>query len=135
MPQLAEYFLERATARNVLPAKILSESAMRNLINRNFTGNVRELENIIERAVVSSGMSPVILPEHLSDGAAGVAVNMPNRYFLSLPFKAPVARLERALIRQALLQATGNRSEAARLLGINRRLLYDKIQEHQIDTN
>lgn len=72
------------------------------------------------------------MPEHLSDGAAGVAVNVPNQDFLSLPFKVAVARLERALIRQALLQATGNRSEAARLLGINRRLLYDKIQEHQI---
>ncbi|MGI8494147.1 MAG: sigma-54-dependent transcriptional regulator, partial [Pyrinomonadaceae bacterium] len=54
VPQLAEYFLEKITARSNLPPKILSESAVRILINRDFAGNVRELENVIERAVVRS---------------------------------------------------------------------------------
>lgn len=54
---------------------------------------------------------------------------------LNLPFKEAVASLEKALIQQAWLKAAGNRSEAARILGINRHLLYDKIEEHRIDSN
>jgi DNA-binding NtrC family response regulator len=55
-----------------------------------------------------------------------------NQSFLDLPFKEAVAALERELIRRALEAAEGNRAEAARRLGINRRLLYSKLEEHGI---
>ncbi|HXG86397.1 MAG TPA: sigma 54-interacting transcriptional regulator [Pyrinomonadaceae bacterium] len=132
VPPLAEYFLEKATARNNLPPKTLSESAVRDLINRDFAGNVRELENVVERAAVASGTSSLILPEHFSGAAGNVENNQPQPNFLNLPFKEAVARLEKILIENALDETGGNRSEAARTLGINRRLLYDKIAEHKI---
>ena len=132
VPQLAEFFLERACERNNLPGKILSDAALRNLMNRSFAGNVRELENIVERAAVSSGNSSLILPEHFSGTAESVEKNEPFRDFLNLPFKEAVARLEKILIENALDETGGNCSEAARKLGINRRLLYDKIAEHKI---
>jgi DNA-binding NtrC family response regulator len=69
VPQLAEFFLERACERNNLPGKILSDAALRNLMNRSFAGNVRELENIVERAAISSGNSSLILPEYFSGAA------------------------------------------------------------------
>ena len=102
-------------------------------MNREFAGNVRELENIIERAVVSAGFSNSILPEHFSTETGNNSPPKPSHQnFLNLPFKEAVAALERALIENALRESEGNRSEAARKLGINRRLLYDKIEEHKI---
>ncbi len=132
VPQLAEYFLERAVTKHNLPVKTLSDTAIRALMNLHFPGNVRELENMIERAVVASGLSRTILLEHL-ELKSGKVAELPNKDFLSMRFKEAVAALEKALIRNALSEAGGNRTKAALALGINRRLLYDKIAEHQID--
>jgi two-component system response regulator AtoC len=129
--QLAEYFLERAARKYKLPNKNLSDSALRGLMNLDYAGNVRELENIIERATVAAGFSGSILPEHL--GSETAKQSSPNQNFLNLPFKEAVSALEKTLIENALRDAGGNRTEAARALGINRRLLYDKIAEHKIN--
>jgi two-component system response regulator AtoC len=129
--QLAEYFLERATQKHQLPTKNLSDAALRKLMNLDYAGNVRELENIIERATVAAGFSGSILPEHLGS-ETGKQSAPPNQNFTDLPFKEAVAALEKTLIERALREAHGNRTQASRILGINRRLLYDKIAEHQI---
>lgn len=106
---------------------------MRALINYDFAGNVRELENIVERAAVSGGISNVILPEQIfQNEPAGKSAGSVDRNLLDLPFKEAIANLEKSLIEKALRETNGNRSEAARKLEINRRLLYDKIEEHKI---
>ncbi|HKO96433.1 MAG TPA: sigma-54 dependent transcriptional regulator [Pyrinomonadaceae bacterium] len=135
VPQLAEYFLERAAARHGRPVKLLSDEAIRSLLAYDFPGNVRELENMIERAAVTAGSAVEVLsPAHLF----GESTNIPgkeiglNESFLDLPFKDAVSALERELIRRALEASGGNRTEAARRLGINRRLLYSKLEEHGI---
>jgi two-component system, NtrC family, response regulator AtoC len=135
IPQLAESFLERAVSRHALKSKTLSPTALRELLAYSWPGNVRELENMIERAAVTSN-SEVVLPEHLFGGsdhatAAAQSQKMDSKLF-ELPFHSAVAALERELIRRALEAANGNRAEAARLLGINRRLLYSKMEEHQL---
>ncbi len=130
--QLAEYFLERAVRNHKLPGKKLSDSALRGLMNLDFAGNVRELENIIERAAIAAGFSNSILPEHLAP-ETGKQSAPPNQNFLNLPFKEAVAALEKTLIENALRESGGNRTDAARRLDINRRLLYDKIAEHKIN--
>jgi two-component system response regulator AtoC len=132
VPLLAEYFLERSATRNGSPIKTLSDDALRSLLNYKFPGNVRELENLIERAVVNTGTAVEVLtatdlfshnPERSHDSAPS---------FLDLPFKEAVSALERELISRALKDANDNRTEAARRLGINRRLLYSKLEEHGI---
>jgi two-component system response regulator AtoC len=134
VPQLAESFLERAAKRHALKTKTLSPAALSQLLAYSWPGNVRELENMIERAAVTSS-GEVILPEHLFGGGhatdAVASQNADSKLF-ELPFHKAVAALERELIRRALEAASGNRAEAARLLGINRRLLYSKMEEHQI---
>jgi two-component system response regulator AtoC len=135
VPQLAEYFLERTATRHDLALKVLSDEAMRCLMAYDFPGNVRELENMIERAVITAGAAvDVLSPAHLFGEAAEKMSNeaQTNRAFLGLPFKEAVSTLERELIRRALEASGGNRAEAARRLGINRRLLYSKLEEHKI---
>jgi len=138
VPQLAEYFLERAGARHGFSVKVLSEEAMRCLLSYDFPGNVRELENMIERAVVTAGAATeVLLPIHLFGDTATTRIGeVPtNESFLELPLKEAVAALERELIRRALESTGENRAEAARRLGINRRLLYSKLAEHGIKSS
>jgi two-component system response regulator AtoC len=134
VPQLAESFLERAATRHSLKTKTLSAAALRELLAYSWPGNVRELENMIERAAVTSN-GEVILPEHLFGNEHATITaqsqNVESKLF-ELPFHRAVAALERELIRRALRTANGNRAEAARLLGINRRLLYSKMEEHQL---
>ncbi len=135
VPQLAEYFLERTAARHGLPLKVLSDEATRCLMAYDFPGNVRELENMIERAVITAGTAVEVLsPAHLFGEGAETISNeaRTNRAFFGLPFKEAVAALERELILRALEASGGNRAEASRRLGINRRLLYSKLEEHKI---
>ncbi len=135
VPQLAEFFLERAATRHSQSVKALSDQALRSLLAYDFPGNVRELENMIERAVVSSGPAVEVLsPAHLFGERAQAfsAETLLNQSFLDLPFKEAVAALERKLILRALDASGGNRAEAARSLGINRRLLYSKLEEHNL---
>jgi two-component system, NtrC family, response regulator AtoC len=134
--QLCEFFLARSAVRHSVAQKVLSDEAMRSLIAYDFPGNVRELENMIERAVVTAGPATnVLTPAHLFNekSPASSDEKQINLSFLDLPFKEAVASLEQELIRRALNAAEGNRAEAARRLGINRRLLYSKLEEHGIE--
>lgn len=131
IPQLAEFFLERASRKHDLPNKFLTDQAMNQLINQEFAGNVRELENIIERAAVTSGSANAITPENVFDNQTKESTANIGK-LLELPFKEAVGTLEKMLIEKALREAGGNRTDAAQKLEINRRLLYDKIKEHDI---
>jgi DNA-binding NtrC family response regulator len=117
---LAQHFLNGSGKR-------LSEEAERKLITHQWPGNIRELKNAIERAVVSS-RGAIIQPEDLQLQAREIAASSDS---LNLP--DAVAKLERALIERALGEAKGNRSEAARKLGIQRQLLYTKMKDYFID--
>ena len=76
------------------------------------------------------------MPEHFPSrvGPNGsIDVAHPEVDLLSLPFHKAIGELEKRLILKALKEADGNKSEAANVLQINRRLLYNKMDEHKID--
>jgi len=131
---LAEHFLRRYSEENDLPAIGFSDDAILMLQAYSFPGNVRELENIIERAVVMA-RGRVVMPNHLPTrveaGHNGITDQLQTD-LLSLPFHKSVAELEKRLIRSALKDAAGNKTEAANRLQINRRLLYKKMVDHEI---
>jgi two-component system, NtrC family, response regulator AtoC len=112
------------------PARAVSEEAMQRLLGSPWPGNVRELFHVLERAAVLCG-SEVIdvgdLPEAVRDAGP---VPLGRSEGEDLPLHDAVASLERQLILRALERAKGNRSAAARLLGIGRPLLYAKMDEH-----
>jgi DNA-binding NtrC family response regulator len=131
---LAEHFLRVYSENSGLPAVGFSEEAMLMLQTYSYPGNVRELENMVERAVLMA-RGRVILPAHfpqMSPAASGSGTDAWEADLLSLPFHKAVGELEKKLIECALKVASGNKTEAANRLQINRRLLYQKMVEHQI---
>jgi DNA-binding NtrC family response regulator len=126
---LAEHFLA-LTHRG----KALSADAAATLIRHHWPGNVRELKNSMERAAVLVRGNHVTSADlqFLEDGKHSLlnAVDWPHE---DLP--SAVARLEEMLIRRALDRCSGNRSEAAKALNINRQLLYAKLKRYGFGEN
>jgi len=138
IPALVEFTLRRhgVTGDKVTPA------ALRALERHPFPGNVRELEHALERALILAGSDPVDL-EHLPFAAAGVAgpargggpgsagVAGPPPWVPEIPPEGlSLEVLERELIVRSLERARGNKSQAARLLGLTRRTLYSRMERH-----
>ena len=110
-------------------ARAVSEAAMARLLAYRWPGNVRELVHVVQRAAALAGGEIIDVP-NLPDsvGAARGAIADDE----SLNLREAAARLEKQLIVRALERTGGNRSEAARLLGIGRTQLYAKMEEHKI---
>lgn len=130
---LAEHFLRIYSHKNGLPAVGFSDEAILMLQNYFYPGNVRELENMVERAVLMA-RGRVLMPGHFpAKGTNGAGdTKQLEMDLLSLPFHKSVAELEKRLIEKAIKESGGNKSEAANRLQINRRLLYNKIEEYKI---
>lgn len=131
---LAEYFLHVYSEKNGVPAVGFSDDAILTLQTYSYPGNVRELENIVERAILMA-RGRVIMSAHIPTKPAqgnGTSLGSVSADLMSLPFHKSIAELEKQLIENALNETKGNKSEAADRLQINRRLLYNKMEEHQI---
>jgi len=127
IPILARHFLNLFALDMGIRAAAIQQSALDILAAYPFPGNVRELKNIIERALIESGGKPVE-PRHLhllEPPAAPAPSPGAAPRFTDLPLSVEAA--EEALIRRALSQTNGNIAEAARLLGINRTRIYRKL--------
>jgi DNA-binding NtrC family response regulator len=125
LSELAQSFVAHYAAKHGSEVNEVSAEALALLREYEFPGNVRELSNIIERAViVSSGkqIEPGDLPEPLR---VAVRVQRRRRQPLSL------AEVEAEYVTEILAAAKGNKTEAARLLGISRKNLYEKLARHK----
>jgi DNA-binding NtrC family response regulator len=136
---LVHWFLAQAGAP---PDKITPEGYA--AIERySFPGNVRELQHVIERALIIAGSDPVTANELIFQPVRRAATDAlgsapASGAFLSGGFAVPeipdgglsLEALERALIVAALDKAKGNKSKAARLLGLTRRTLYSRMEKH-----
>ena len=120
---LIDHFFERCCQGFAKPLRGFSPGAMARLLAHPWTGNVRELENAIESAVIMA-VGPNIevgdLPEHLRDGA-----ERPESSETSL------SKVEEEHVRRVLKQAKGNKVLAAKLLGMSRRSLYRKLDKFE----
>ncbi len=128
---LAEQFAARVAARDHMSVSGFSEAALVALQQYRYPGNVRELEHIVGRALVLS-QGRVVLPEHLVFEARA-AVSSDLETLMTLPFHESVEAWEKLRIQQALRDCKGNKTDAARQLGIHRRLLYEKLQRWKLD--
>ncbi|HEY8758186.1 MAG TPA: sigma-54 dependent transcriptional regulator [Candidatus Limnocylindria bacterium] len=137
IPSLVEHFLAKHRYSATAQPAAISEEAIRRLMEYNWPGNVRELENVIERAVVLS-RGQIITSRELPFGDHDAAEGEEGEGEADAKgdssfFKKSVAQFEKDLIMKALRDANGNRSKAAEMLGIYRRLLYAKIKEYGLE--
>jgi two-component system response regulator AtoC len=124
---LAQHLVQKIAARSSKPPPTVGAEAARKLVAYDWPGNVRELENCIERAVAMCG-SGEINPTHLP---AKVVNHQPVRIELSSAVPAEMITLdemERRYVRQVLASVKGNKTHAARVLGIDRRSLYRRLE-------
>jgi len=130
---LARHFSGTASTRNGLPQPSLSEAALAHLQTLPWKGNVRELENVMERAVLLAGQG-TILPTHLPSGQPD-QVSSPTPASVSAPVQTLVNgslwEMERELIFKTLARVKDNRTHAAKELGISIRTLRNKLREYR----
>ncbi len=130
IPFLAEYFLQRARAKVNKRVESISPSAMALLRSYAWPGNLRELENIIERAVVLAS-SEVIEAEHLPIHVQDVSSEKPQSGLRQSKSRT-VEQFERQAIAGYLLQANGNISRAALLANIPRRSFHRLMAKYKL---
>lgn len=132
IPLLAKHFIRKYCENSNLDAKTISQESMKMLMNYIWPGNIRQLENAIERAVALVGMRNIILPSDLPHEVQKTNSNL----FLSeiyipdegVNFNTEVSYLERELILQSLKKSGGNKKQAAKSLNLKRTTLIEKLK-------
>ncbi len=143
IPLLVQYFLDRYARRQGKSVQGISSFAMEALLQYPFPGNVRELENIIERSVALS-TSSLILPEslyiakhkHAQDFPSAAKGNGAPRFQLpadGMNLDEFLGSIEKDLLLQALEKTGGRKTEAAKLLGVNFRSFRYRLSKYEIN--
>jgi transcriptional regulator with PAS, ATPase and Fis domain len=123
---LAREFVSQFAARNGRAGMRLEDPAIEVLGGYDFPGNVRELRNIIEQAVLTSSQETISvgdLPDYLTTA---------GRLMQSRSRKPSLAELEAVYIREVLEYTRGNKTRAAEILGISRKNLYEKMRRYNV---
>ncbi|HEX5748469.1 MAG TPA: sigma-54 dependent transcriptional regulator [Archangium sp.] len=131
IPLLADAFLRRFASKNGKVLRGFSPEALSTLENYAWPGNVRELEHAVERAVVlarSDVLEVGDLPETVRKGPLGSAGQ------LVIPIGTPMEEIERRVIHETLRHTKGDKTLAARLLGIAARTIYRKLEREASET-
>ena len=131
IPILADHFLRRYAAAAAKNIRAISTDALHVLMQHDFPGNVRELKNAIESAVLfetTDQLQPQSLPLHLTQGGSQVAIGDSTDATIILPLE----EVERRAIVYALKVTDNNIADAARQLGIDRTTLYRKLKKYNL---
>ncbi|GJL59490.1 MAG: hypothetical protein NPIRA03_23470 [Nitrospirales bacterium] len=124
---LVKYFLEQCARKHGREPMHLSPDAQTALVHHSWPGNVRELENLIERVVVTCPHSTIEVQDFFADHPL-----QPDKSDLSSIGKIARQEAERSRILQALQDAKGDKTRAARALRISRSSLYNKLRDYHI---
>ncbi|MCM2323585.1 MAG: sigma-54 dependent transcriptional regulator, partial [Oligoflexia bacterium] len=133
LPDLAYHFLKENSACHGKPVTGISDEAMEALLAHSWPGNVRELANVIERGVVFAEEAHLRLedlPAHLHGSAetAGAPLKLQDGS-ISVPLGTPLKEVEELLIRKTLEATDGDKNMTAKILGINSRTIYRKLDK------
>ena len=134
IPLLTQHFLEIFAAKNRKEIKGFTPRAMDNLIRYDWPGNVRELMNAVERGVVLSRSSYLDVPDFpfMKDSMLQNDQDSTTPAKLSMQGDVPLEKIEKTAILKTLEAANGNKSEAARRLGITRKTLHKKLKAYGV---
>jgi two-component system response regulator AtoC len=130
VPALVEHFMGRVNTRLGRQIQRIQPEALKWLMSYRWPGNVRELENTIEHAAVLSDGDEITradLPDKVTAETAAPTSELPEG---DLSIKRATRRIEKDLIRKALIKTGGNRTNAAKILEISHRALLYKMKEY-----
>jgi DNA-binding NtrC family response regulator len=131
IPSLVNFFIKKhSSKRKDIYIKGITEEALNLLMNYSFPGNVRELENIIERAIAFTNSSEITV----KDLPSYLIKNSNNKKTMQGSLREAVDNFEKELIWSALQKSRGNISKAAEFLGIHRQQLQRKLKQFKIAT-
>jgi two-component system response regulator HydG len=124
IPFLVNFFIDKFSQKYKMKVKGISQRAMNLLIDYEWSGNVRELENTIESILVINSPEVVDLP-HLPQE---IREFREKPEVISIKIGTPLGEVEKELLIQTLKATKGNKRKAAELLGINVRTIHRKIE-------
>lgn len=127
IPLLADHFLKKYATANQSGVKGFSKEAMARLISMGWEGNVRELENVIERSVVLARNEMIDVGELPGVGQGDVESFFATTQSGTLP---TLEEIEKRYIKFVLEKTGGRKEKAAQILGVNRRTLYRKERDY-----
>jgi len=132
IPFLVLHFVKRLTKELGSPVKDISPSAIDRLLEYDWPGNVRELENTLERSIVLAS-GEVLEPAdiRIENARSPNAASSPS---LLLPEGITLEQWEQMMIREALRRSNGNKSQAARMLGLTRNALRYRLSQMGIES-
>jgi two-component system, NtrC family, response regulator HydG len=139
IPLLVERFIERYSVQHGKKISGCSEDAMNALMDYHWPGNIRELQNIIERGVILTNNASVIESDNLlsvvsseiDDDSARRDSRLANLVDHALRHNIPLEKLEARLLDEAVQRCRGNISSAARILGLTRPQLAYRLAKHE----
>jgi len=131
IPLLAQHFVDGLRATYQRPALKVSTRALHWLREQPLPGNIRELKNLVERAVLVSGKEE-LGPEDFQAHSQRGPVRAPEPGELPAPGTMTLDELEAQMIRQSLAHYDGNISRVAKALGLSRGALYRRLEKHDI---
>jgi two-component system, NtrC family, response regulator HydG len=128
IPDLAEHFIREFSEADAKAVKGVDTDALEVLRNYRWPGNVRQLRNVIQRALIVSH-GPLIVADDLPPEVRRLSGNTAGAFELSLG--SSLDDLEREFIRRTLEFTSGNKARAAELLGISLKTLYNRLERYQ----
>lgn len=127
---LTHHFLEKFSLANHKKIAVIDKAALNLLLDHDWKGNVRELENVIERAVLISD-GQCVFSEHLLLDSSESRAESADRF--EVKAGCTVRQMEKKLIFQTLKEVDDNRTQAAELLGVSIRTLRNKLHEYKTE--
>ena len=126
IPALIDHFLANHTFSRRID-KRMSPAALKLLMGYSFPGNIRELRNMVERAIIVGGASAEIRPDHFSFESLGDA---PGQFNMGFQHEPTLDEIERRYLELLVAKYAGHRGRIAAILGISERSVYRLLEKH-----
>jgi len=131
IPYLAGFFVKKLGKDLGSPVQSISDAAMQRLLEYHWPGNVRELENVLERSMVLANGAVLEAGDVKLDMAPAARFTVADNF---LPEGTTLDQYEQSIIREALKRANGNKSQAARMLGLTRNALRYRLSQMGLES-
>src|SRR5579871_3349277 len=131
IPFLAQHFVKKLSKDLGSPVQSISDAAIERLLAYHWPGNVRELENVLERSMVLANGAVLEAGDIKLDTAPSARFSVADNF---LPEGTTLDQYEQSIIREALKRANGNKSQAARMLGLTRNALRYRLSQMGLES-